>query len=114
MTAKLPTQIKIGSQLWELSEQKRKHSVETNHWGFTSIEDQTIVLDSEAPACKKPTVLLHEILHAIKSTFGGSFEPSKTTSFEDWEHYFIGLYEEPLILVLRDNPELATYLLGKD
>jgi hypothetical protein len=62
----------------------------------------------------KRVTLFHELLHAIRVTFGGSFQPSKNTDYDDWEHYFIGLYEEPVVLMLRDNPELAAYLLGEN
>jgi hypothetical protein len=62
----------------------------------------------------KRVTLFHELLHAIKITFGGSYQPGKGTSFEEFEHYFIGLYEEPVILMLQDNPELLEFLLAND
>jgi hypothetical protein len=62
----------------------------------------------------KRVTLFHELLHAIKITFGGSFQPGKATSFDEFEHYFIGLYEEPVILMLQDNPELVEFLLAND
>jgi hypothetical protein len=108
----IPKSVKIGTQVWEISEQKRKHSVTNDHFGFTSPTNNTIVLDSEQAPSMKRVTLFHELLHAIKITFGGSFQPGKGTSFEEFEHYFIGLYEEPVVLMLRDNPELAEYLLG--
>jgi hypothetical protein len=39
-----------------------------------------------------------------------SLKPRKSDDFETWEHYFIGVYEETLLIVLRDNPELLEYL----
>jgi hypothetical protein len=62
----------------------------------------------------KRVTLFHELLHAIKITFGGSYQPGKGTSFDEFEHYFIGLYEEPVILMLQDNPELLEFLLSND
>ena len=109
---KLPSKVKIGSIVWEVSEQKRKHAAD-DHYGFTNYKDATIIIDADLPVAMKRTTLIHEIMHAILSTFGGSFKPSKSTEFADWEHYFIGLYEEPMIMVLRDNPELVEYLLGE-
>jgi hypothetical protein len=113
---KLPAKIKIGSQVWEVVEQKRKHSSEflDGTYGYTIDKDNTIVIDAEmAPSIKRVT-LFHELLHAIRFIFGGSFKPGKTTTFDEWEHYFIGLYEEPVLMVLKDNPELLAYLMSDE
>lgn len=109
---KLPSKIIIGTQVWEVSEQKRKHSADPEHYGFTHSQDCSIVIDLELPPRMKKTTLFHEILHAIRFTFGGSFVPGRSTGFTEWEHYFIGLYEEPVLMVLRDNPDLVAYLLN--
>lgn len=112
----LPKSIKIGTQKWEVIEQKRKHNSAfiDGTYGYTVDKDNTIVLDIDmAPSAKRVT-LLHEILHAIRFTYGGSYVPPKGTPYTDWEHYFIGLYEEPLLTVLQENPDLITFLLGKD
>ena len=111
---RLPSKIKIGSQIWEVSEQKRKHSIDPDHYGFTNDKDLTIVLDQEMPVSIKRTTLLHEILHAIRFTYGGSYAPPRGTTYSEWEHYWIGLYEEPLLQTLRDNPDLVSYLLSDD
>lgn len=109
---KIPTSVKIGSQIWEVSVQKRKHSAEPENYGWTSSKDNTIVLDAELPESVMRITLFHELLHAIRFTFGGSFKPSKSTEFHEWEHYWIGIYEEPVVMMLRDNPDLVVYLLG--
>lgn len=114
MSKPIPKSVRIGSQVWEVSEQKRKHSADSTHFGFTNEQDSAIVLDSELSLPMKRTTLVHELLHAVRTTFGGSYTPPKGTSYEDWEHYWIGLYEEPLVMVLRDNPELVEFLLGSD
>ncbi len=111
---KLPKSVKIGTQVWEITEQKRKHSVSNDHFGFTSAANNTIVLDLEQAPSMKRVTLFHELLHAIKVTFGGSYQPGKGTTFEEWEHYFIGLYEEPVMLMLKDNPDLLDYFLAND
>ncbi len=112
--SKLPSSVRIGSQVWDVSEQKRKHSSDDGHYGFTNPKDNTIVIDSDLPLSMKRTTLVHELLHAIKVTFGGSFQPAKSTEFIEWEHYFIGLYEEPITMIIRDNPELMEFLLADD
>lgn len=110
----IPKSIKIGTQVWEIREQKRKHSVTTDHFGFTNVGDNVIIIDSEITESRKRVILVHELLHAIMSTFGGSYVPEKKAEFADLEHYFIGLYEEPLVLVLRENPELVKFLVGNE
>ena len=114
--APMPKTIKIGSQVWEISEQKRKHNAEflDGTYGYTIDKDNTIILDSEMANSVKRVTLFHEILHAVRFIFGGSFKPGKSTTYEEWEHYFIGLYEEPMLMVLRDNPELLAFLLSDD
>lgn len=112
---KIPKQIKIGHQIWIIREQKRKDdtSVQDGHYGYTQDKDAQITIDAEMPETLKRVTLLHELLHAIRFTFAGSFKPAKGTEYEEWEHYWIGLYEEPLVMLLRDNPELAEYLLAE-
>lgn len=106
---KLPNRVKIGSQIWEVSEQKRKHSMD-NHYGITNIKDNSIVIDAELTESMKRTTLFHELLHAIRATFGGSLSPNKWADFTEAEHYWIGLYEEPVVAMFRDNPDLVAYL----
>jgi Zn-dependent peptidase ImmA (M78 family) len=112
----LPKSVKVGSQIWEITEQKRKHNSEfiDGTYGFTIDKDNVIVLDADMSNSVRRVTLLHEVLHAIRFTFGGSHRPHKSTSYEDWEHYWIGLVEEPLILILRDNPDLVSFLLTDD
>lgn len=105
----LPKKVRIGSQIWEISEHKRKHAME-NHYGVTNSKDNTIVIDAELSESMKRTTLFHELLHAIRVTFGGSLLPNKWADFHEAEHYWIGLYEEPVVAMLRDNPELVAFL----
>lgn len=110
----MPKSIKIGTQNWEIKEQKRKHSSDfiDGTYGFTIDKDNVIVLDADMSNSVRRTTLLHEIMHAIRYTFGGSHRPHKSSSYEEWEHYWIGLMEEPMLLVMQDNPELVSYLLS--
>lgn len=114
--AKMPSQVKIGSQIWEISEQKRKHNSDIHEgtYGVTTDKYNTIVIDSEMAISIKRVTLFHELLHAIRFTHGGSFKPAKATEYVEWEHYWIGLYEEPVVAMLRDNPELVSFLVADD
>jgi len=112
----LPKSVKIGTQIWDITEQKRKHNSDFAEgvYGFTIDKDNTIVLDADMSRSVRRVTLFHEVMHAIRFTFGGSHKPHKSTSYDDWEHYWIGLMEEPMLLVLRENPDLLNYLLTDD
>jgi hypothetical protein len=106
---RIPKSVKIGSQIWEISEQKRKHAMD-NHYGVTNSKDNSIVLDAELSPSMMRVTLFHELLHAIRITFGGSLTPNKWTDFYEAEHFWIGTFEEPVVAMLRDNPELVKFL----
>jgi Zn-dependent peptidase ImmA (M78 family) len=114
--SKIPKTVRVGTQTWEIIEQKRKHSSEFQEgtYGYTIDRDNTIIIDSEMPIGMKRVTLFHELLHAIRFIYGGSYKPKKDTSYEEWEHYWIGIYEEPVILMLHNNPELVAFLLSKE
>ena len=110
---KMPKSVKIGSQVWEISEQKRKHAMD-NHYGVTNGKDNSIVIDAELSPSMARVTLFHEVLHAIRFIYGGSYQPPKSTTYVEWEHYWIGMVEEPVVQVLRDNPEFAQFLLSDE
>lgn len=113
---KLPKTVKIGTQTWTITERARKSdaSLFEDSYGYTLDKDNQIVIDANLPESRKRTTLLHELLHALRFTYGGATIPGKGTTFGEWEHYFIALYEEPLISVLHENPDLVEFLLAKD
>lgn len=110
----MPREVLIGSQVWQIVQRKRKDNpdIHDGHYGYTQNKESVITIDSEMPESVKRVTLFHELLHAIRFTFGGSFKPQIKTDYEDWEHYWIGLYEEPVVMMLRDNPDLVDYLLA--
>jgi hypothetical protein len=113
--SKLPVTIKIGTQDWTVVEHTSKEDgmLYEDNYGYTLERRNMIVMDKDASDSRKRQVLMHEILHAIRFTFfTGSKMPTKL-NFEDTEHYFIGMYEETLLMVLKDNPQLIEYLLDK-
>lgn len=66
--------------------------------------------------------LLHEVMHAITFIYGNQetylLPQGKKEKYGDYyqriEHHFIGLYDENLTMVLRDNPDFTAFLLGSD
>lgn len=110
----MPKKVQVGSQTWDIVEKARKGdlSLSEDSFGYTLHRENMIVIDSTAAESRKRQILIHEILHAIRYSFGNPTTPKKTDDAEVWEHYYIAMYEEGLLLVLRDNPELLQYLLG--
>ena len=108
---KLPSQVLLGSQLWSVTEadSNTDPSLYENVFGYTLERSNRIVLDKDLPLSRKRQVFLHELLHAMRFTFGNPTLPVKG-DVSDWEHYFIAIYEEGVLLMLRDNPEVLEYL----
>jgi len=34
--------------------------------------------------------------------------------YEEWEHHFISVWENPILMVLKENPELTQWLLEEN
>lgn len=118
----LPKKIKIGAQVWDIIERSRVNDgmIHDDAYGYTLQKTNTIVLDKDCPISRKRQTLLHELLHAIRYSSGNSgIKPNMEDVLPHdviitWEHYFIGMYEDTLLAVLRDNPMLVKFLLEKD
>lgn len=105
----------MGTQDWTIVEHTSKEDgmLYEDNYGYTLERRNMIVIDKDASDSRKKQVLIHEILHAIRFTFFTGNKMAPKLSFEDTEHYFIGMYEETLLMVLQDNPPLVEYLLDK-
>jgi hypothetical protein len=105
----------VGTQDWTIVEHTSKEDgmLYEDNYGYTLERRNMIVIDKDASDSRKKQVLVHEILHAIRFTFFTGNKMASKLSFEDTEHYFIGMYEETLLMVLQDNPLLVEYLLDK-
>ncbi len=108
----MPTEIKIGTQVFRVKTRDSKEDgmLSDGSYGYTMDAASLIIIDAGISKAKQRTTFVHELLHAIQMTFGGATKPSKDADFEEWEHYFIGTYEESLLIVLKENPEVAKYL----
>jgi hypothetical protein len=108
----IPTEVKIGTQKFKVVTHSAKEDGMLNegNYGYTLDNASLIVIDASISATKQRVTFVHELLHAIQMTLGGATKPGKDAEFEEWEHHFIGIYEEALLMVLRDNPEVAAYL----
>jgi hypothetical protein len=108
--------VKIGAQVFDVIERSRSKDGMLNDstYGYTLDTENLIVIDSSIHFSKKQVTLLHEIMHACRMSFDNSVKPKKGEEFEAWEHYFIGIYEEGLLLTIRNNPDLLEYLLSEE
>lgn len=119
---KVPTKIKIGAQDWTIVERLPNDDGMLNDasYGYTLERSNLIVLDAGLPASRKRQVLLHELLHAIycsetRSGIKPDMEDSKSDEFISiWEHWFISIYENKLLLLIRENKNLLDYLLSEE
>ena len=104
--------IKVGSQEFRVEERSTKDDGMLNdgNHGYTVEAGNLIVISKDVAKDKQQVTLLHEILHAIRFVNDGMPKPKAKDEFEDWEHYFIALYEDNLLAILKNNPELKDWL----
>jgi len=108
---KLPKEIKVGSQNYKIVERSEtSDGMLGEAYAYTLKAGNLIVMRSDMPIERKRSVLVHELLHALIFTYSRSERKENDSSFDEWEHYFIGILEEPFTLLLRDNPELVEFL----
>jgi Zn-dependent peptidase ImmA (M78 family) len=71
---KLPTKIKIGSQVWTVEERTKNTDGMLNDgsYGYTIQEGNIIVVDRNATPSRKRQVLFHELFHAVRFSSGSS------------------------------------------
>lgn len=109
----IPKSVKIGAQTFEIAERTRKQDslLSEGNYGYTRDDINLIVIDSTMHITKKKVTLLHEVLHAARMVFELSVRPADKSSFDEWEHYFISLYEQALITIMKENTELLKWLI---
>lgn len=112
----LPTSVKIGIQVFDIIERSSKQDgmLHDGSYGYTLDSKNMIVLDKDMHVTKKRITLFHEIMHAVRMVYENPTKPKKDATFEDWEHYFIGVWEHTLVMVFRDNPDVMAFILGTD
>jgi hypothetical protein len=122
MATTLPKKIKVGAQVWEIVQRSRSDDglINDDVYGYTLQKSNLIVLDKDCPPSRKRQTLFHELFHAIRFSNGSSgikpnleeIQPADVIG--TWEHYFIAMYEDTMLSILRENPALTRYLLEKD
>jgi hypothetical protein len=109
---KIPKSIKIGAERYTIVERSVLEDGMLNDgcYGYTLASGNLIILQRDIPITKKQVTVLHEILHSIRMTTDGLNRPRREDEYEDWEHHFIGMWDNGLLAVLKENPELTEWL----
>lgn len=119
---KVPTKVKIGAQDWIILERTAADDgmLDEDSFGYTLNKTNTIVIDKNCPPSRKRQTLFHELFHAIRFSNGSSgIKPNLEDVLPNeiiytWEHYFIAMYEDTMLSMLRENPQLTEYLLSNE
>lgn len=119
---KVPTKVKIGAQSWTIIERDRADDgyIAEDAYGYTLQKTNVIILDKHCPPSRKRQTLFHELFHAIRFSNGSSgIKPDMENIQPDeiigtWEHYFIAMYEDTMLNILRENPAVMDYLLSSE
>ena len=102
---KTPTVVKVGGHVYKIRKWDRRGARERARWGETSHRDLTIDIDEDCPEQRSKEVILHEVLHCV---------------FCEWEidhsggeEKIVAPMSKGLIAVMRDNPKLFKWVVGK-
>lgn len=109
-----PSQVRIGVQTFDIvfRERDKDGMLSETILGYTLDQQSLIVVDSTLNEGKKRVTLFHEIMHATRMVFASPVEPRSKDDFGVWEHHFIAIWENSLLMVLKDNKELTDWLLS--
>lgn len=104
--------VKIGPQTFRVEFRNTRNDgmLNDNSYGYTLDQGNLIVIASDVSKSKQQVTLVHEMLHASRMIFEGSTVPKKKAEYDEWEHHFIGVFENAFLLIIRDNPELVAWL----
>lgn len=86
-------------------------------FGYHMTNEDNIVLDKTVTAPRMRAVLLHELFHCLTQQYGNAYtndvtRPKKELNVEEFEHFYIDLWENPLLEVMRANPLLMEFWLA--
>ena len=109
--ASRPTKVKIGPQTFriEFRNPGEDGMLNDGNVGYTLDSGNLIIIANNISLSKQQVTLMHEILHAMRMIFENGM-PKKGASYDKWEHFFIGVYENSFLMLMRDNPELMEWL----
>lgn len=101
----LPERLRLCGMTWACRASSARHKKGT--LGLTSYSDLKITIFPAEKQVKRE-VLLHEVLHAIFVASGA------LVFFEEHEEEIVSILSPPLLVALRENPELVAFLLEEE
>jgi hypothetical protein len=105
MRKRLPKFIKLGSLTYKVV----RHRKSTKDLGETDFNKRVVHIWKQE-ACELPNTLLHECIHVVLEDVIQSIMSDKK-SVEDFEEDLVRLVTPRFMQLLRENPELLSYLL---
>lgn len=96
-----PKFVKIGVITWKVQFIK----LESPEWGLCEPATRTISIDKDMDLTAQQSTLIHECLHALWVCYGWP-ESGKVE-----EEAVVSQMEMPVLMLLRDNPDLLAWLL---
>jgi hypothetical protein len=102
MANNIPDKIKIGPLEFAI---KMRDDVSNSFYGLECFSEQNIFIRSGLSSDYEKVILLHEILHVI-------FDVNGIADTEE-NHKIIYDVSNYLGMLLKDNPDLCTYLVGE-
>jgi Zn-dependent peptidase ImmA (M78 family) len=104
--------VKIGPQVFDVEFRNTREDgmLNDNSYGYTLDQGNLIVIASDVSESKQKVTMVHEILHSARMIMEGATKPKKKAEYDEWEHHFIGIFENAFIVILQDNPELVKWL----
>lgn len=112
----LPTSVKIGPQSFkiEFRDPAKDGMLNDGSHGYTLEAGNLIVVSKGIDITKQRVTLMHEMLHACKFVFD-TFAPKKDIiDPDDIEHLYISIYENAILMLMQDNPEIVDWLTDTD
>lgn len=119
-TTAIPETIQVGVVTYVVTQSEDdwmriEHTTQTKgYYGHSEHQPAVIYLNPGANEAVTRLTLWHEILHCLDETVMGNPDWTKLNGNpedrDDAEETVIRMWEHPTLAVLRDNPQLVTYL----
>ena len=117
--ADMPASIRVGAVTYRVTIDpddwvRVEHKVQTKgDYGHTLNLEATIYINPESTPDVQRVTLWHEVMHALCTAVMGSPDWRNLGKKKgDREEAVVSAFESPIVLVLRDNPDLIAYLLA--
>lgn len=103
----IPDKVKLGWRIYSVIFGRRSDTPEGNTiWGEIDYERNTIFLNEDGKSGNQQSTLLHEIIHWI-------FYNSGQSKFRQDEN-LVECLTNHLMMIFKDNPDLARQIFGQE